>query len=126
VEAAALALYTGQRLSDVLAMGWSDIEGRLISVVQSKTGKRLWVPIHRELKEVLTTIEARERKRSDNVVAMPQLGGTILTNSRGKPWTRDGFKASWQDELNRSEMAALRERRLVFHGFKKIGGGVPA
>jgi integrase len=118
-EAAALALYTGQRLSDVLAMGWSNIEGRLISAVQSKTGKRLWIPIHRELKEVLTAIEARERKRSDNVVALQQLSGPILTNSRGRPWTRDGFKASWQDELNQSEMAVLREQRLVFHGLRK-------
>lgn len=68
---------------------------------------------------MLTAIEAREGKRSDNVVAMQRLDGTILTNSRGRPWTRDGFKASWQDELNRSKMAALRERRLVFHGLRK-------
>jgi integrase len=100
-------------------MDWSDIEGRLISVVQTPPNKRLWIPIHRELREVLTAIEARERKRSDNVVAMQRLDGTILTNSRGKPWTRDGFNASWQDELNRSEMTALRERRFVFHGLRK-------
>jgi integrase len=118
-EAAALALYTGQRLSDVLVMGWSDIEGRLISVVQSKTGKRLWIPIHRELKQVLTAIEARKRRESDNVVALQQLSGPILTNSRGRAWTRDGFKAAWQEELNRSEMASFRERRLVFHGLRK-------
>jgi integrase len=119
-EAAALALYTGQRLSDVLVMGWSDIEGRLISVVQSKTGKRLWIPIHRELREVLIAIEARRRSsRSENVVALPGLSGPILTNSRGRAWTRDGFKGSWQNELNRTEMSALRERRLVFHGLRK-------
>ena len=47
------------------------------------------------------------------------LGGPILTNSRGRAWTRDGFKASWQQELNRPEMVALRERRLVFHGLRK-------
>jgi hypothetical protein len=58
-------------------------------VVQSKTVKRLWILIHRELKEVLATLEARERKRSDNVVAMHRLARTILTNSRGTSWTRD-------------------------------------
>jgi integrase len=118
-EAAALALYTGQRLSDVLVMGWSDIEGRLISVVQGKTGKRLWIPIHRELKQILTAIEARERKRSDNVVTLQRLNGTILTNSRGRAWTSNGFKASWQKELDRTEMTPLRERWLVFHGLRK-------
>ena len=118
-EAAALALYTGQRLSDVLVMGWTDIEGRLISVVQSKTGKRLWVPLHRELKQVLASIELRQRPEGSNVVPLQQLTGTILTNSRDRPWTRDGFKAAWQDELNRPEMANLRKRRLVFHGLRK-------
>ena len=50
--------------------GWADIEGRLISVVQSKTGKRLWVPIHRKLKQVLIAIETRERGESGNVVPL--------------------------------------------------------
>jgi len=35
--------------------------------VQNKTGKRLWIPIHRDLKQVLTTIEPREGKKNDNV-----------------------------------------------------------
>ena len=89
-EAAALALYTGQRLSDVLVMGWSDIEGRLISVVQSKTGKRLWIPIHQELKQVLTAIEAREGKKSDNVVTLQRL-------ERNDPHqlARQGLDARW-------------------------------
>lgn len=118
-EAAALALYTGQRLSDVLVMGWANIESRLISVVQSKTGKRLWVPIHRELRQALASIEARQRPEGSNVVPLQSLTGTILTNSRGRAWTRDGFKAAWQDELNRPEMANLRKHRLVFHGLRK-------
>src|SRR5215475_10364475 len=45
-EAAALALYTGQRMSDVLAMLCSDIDQGLIAVAQNKTKKKLWVPIH--------------------------------------------------------------------------------
>lgn len=118
-EAAALALYTGQRLTDVLAMRWSDIEGRLISVVQSKTGKKLWVPIHKELQVVLDAIAARERGRGGNVVGLAAPAGTILKSSRNTGWTRDGFKASWQEELNRPEFAGHRERRLVFHGLRK-------
>lgn len=118
-EAAALALYSGQRLSDVLVMRWPNIEGRLISVVQGKTGKRLWVPIHRELKRVLTGIETRQQNEAGNVVALQSLSGAILTNSRRTAWTRDGFKAAWQEELNRPEMAAMRQHRLVFHGLRK-------
>ena len=47
--AAALALYTGQRLSDVVAMLWTDIEGGVVRVKQGKTKKRLAIAMHRDL-----------------------------------------------------------------------------
>jgi integrase len=87
--------------------------------VQSKTGKKLWVPIHKELQVVLDAIAARERERGGNVVGLAAPAGTILKSTRGTGWTRDGFKASWQEELNRAEFAGHRERRLVFHGLRK-------
>lgn len=46
-HAAALALFSRQRLSDVLKVKWSDISDGLISVRQGKTGKWLWIPVHR-------------------------------------------------------------------------------
>ena len=46
---AALALYTGQRQGDVLQMKLSDVREGAVSVVQEKTGVKLWVPIHRSL-----------------------------------------------------------------------------
>jgi hypothetical protein len=49
---AALALYTGQRYSDVIKMGWSDIREGQIQVEQDKTSKKLWVPMHKALKGV--------------------------------------------------------------------------
>jgi integrase len=114
-----LALFTGQRLTDVLNMQWIDIEARLISVVQSKTGKKLWIPIHKELKEILDGMMDRELERDQNIVKLQPPSGTILKSTRGTAWTSDGFKASWQEELNRPEMVTLRERRLVFHGLRK-------
>src|SRR6185295_12913500 len=39
----------------------------------------------------------------------------VATSARVTPWTRDGFKGSWTDELNRPVMNELRRRRLVFH-----------
>jgi integrase len=104
-HAAALALYSGQRLNDVLRMRWSDIKGGLIAVVQQKTGKQLWIPAHADLSHVLAE--------------MPRTHVHILTNSRGAAWTLDGFKTSWGDELDRPEFSALREGRRVFHGLRK-------
>ena len=104
-HAAALALYSGQRLSDVLKMKWSDIADGLIAVRQNKTGKSLWIPVHRRLAEILAEI--------------PRTSVYVLTNTRGRPWTAMGFKASWGAELNREIMKEMRERRLVFHGLRK-------
>ncbi|WP_439544541.1 hypothetical protein [Hyphomicrobium sp.] len=44
---------------------------------------------------------------------------TILVNSDGLPWTKDGFKASWNKQMNVDAFATLRSRRLVFHGLRK-------
>jgi len=101
---AALALYSGQRQSDVLAMDWSRISNNEIAVRQNKTGKFLWVPVHRELRQILDVI--------------PRVSTRILTNSNDLPWS-SGFKASWQTEMNRPTFLGFRERKLVFHGLRK-------
>jgi integrase len=66
---------------------------------------RLWIPLHHDLKEVLESVPQRSEK--------------ILTSSRGQPWTVEGFKASWQTEMQRPEMAKLKKGRRVFHGLRK-------
>lgn len=104
-RAAALALYTGQRQADVLDMRWSDVKEGLIAVVQSKTGKKLWIPMHTQLRIVLAD--------------MPQDSVYMLTNTKHLPWTVDGFKTSWGHELKRSAMDVVRENRRVFHGLRK-------
>jgi integrase len=102
---AAIALYTGQRQADVIAMKWNDIDRALIAVVQEKTGKRLWIPMHENLRVLLAEI--------------PRVSITILTSSRRVPWTSDGFRHVWADQLASPIMAPLRERRRVFHGLRK-------
>lgn len=101
---AALALYTGQRQGDVLKMDWSAISDGAIAVRQSKTAKALWVPIHRDLAAILASVPRRSTR--------------ILTNSRGLPWS-GGFKAAWQEAMNKPAFAYFRKRRLVFHGLRK-------
>jgi hypothetical protein len=68
-HAVALALYSGQRQGDVLAMGRDRISSGEIAVRQMKTNKFLWIPIHRELQSVLG--------------AVPRVSVRILTNSKG-------------------------------------------
>lgn len=97
--AIALALYTGQRLGDCLAMRWSAIDRGLISLTQQKTGKALVIPVHSRLASVLE--------------AIPRQAVTILTSSEGRPW--QGFQASWRK--HRPEL--VEKQGLVFHGLRK-------
>lgn len=79
-----IAINTAQRQGDILAMSWKDYDGTHLFIRQSKGGKRVKVRVHRDLKAVLD--------------AMPKDTIRILTNSRGRPWTKDGFKTSWGKE----------------------------
>lgn len=69
--AVALLLYTGQRIGDVCKMRWSAIKGGSITVTQQKTGKRLVIPLHAEL-----------RARLEQT---PKAGMTLLVGDTGKP-----------------------------------------
>lgn len=97
-RAVAVALYTGQRKGDCLAMRWDAIRGDTIAVRQAKTGKSLAIPIHRDLRTVIET--------------SPKTAVTILTSSDGTPW-RGGFNASWRKSTWRPPDP------LVFHGLRK-------
>jgi len=50
-----LCIGTGQRIGDVLRMGWADMDGDGINVRQGKTGARLWVPLTPRLRAVLAS-----------------------------------------------------------------------
>lgn len=99
--AAALALYSGQREADCIKMTWADIKDGVMHVVQGKTGKKVWVPVHASLRPVLASI--------------PRRATTVLTSSEGTPWTLSGFKSAWRKDKPK----AIAEAGLVFHGLRK-------
>lgn len=80
-----VAYHTGQRQSDVLGLKWADYDGVYLYILQGKGKVRVKVRVHPKLKIVLD--------------ALPRASIYILTNSRGRPWTVDGFKTSWGKSL---------------------------
>lgn len=96
-----VGLYTGQRQGDCLSMRWDHIVENAISVQQEKTNKRLVIPLHRDLRAILENV--------------PKKSVNILTSSEGRPWTADGFKATW----NKHKPKIITELGLVFHGLRK-------
>lgn len=76
-----LALWTGQRQGDLLALSWTQVRDGWLNLRQGKTKARVDIPISPTLAAILEGI--------------PKRAVTILTNSRGLPWTEDGFRTSW-------------------------------
>jgi integrase len=79
-----LALWTGQRQGDLLRLPWSAYDGTRIRLRQSKTGARVSIPVGAPLKAAL------------DAAAKSKHGPIILTSTDKKPWTADGFRASWR------------------------------
>lgn len=96
-----LALYTGQRKSDVLGMTWRDIQDGVIKVVQEKTGEAVWIPIHPTLQDFLDN----EKKR----------GIYLVANRKGDRYTVDGFDSIWDGELRETGVTG----GCTFHGMRK-------
>jgi integrase len=94
-----LALWTGQRQGDLLALPWSAYDGSHIRLRQSKTGAAVVVRVGEPLKKLLD--EAPKRSPS------------VLTNRSGVPWTSDGFRASW-----RKLCAKAKIEGLTFHDLR--------
>ena len=100
----AMSLYTGQRISDVLKMKWSDVHNGMISVKQQKSKKPLFIPIHPELETIIKDL--------------PKNSIYILLNSKGKPW-KSGWQSALQKQRKKEVMKPLEGERLVTHGLRK-------
>jgi integrase len=77
-----LGLWTGQREGDLLRLPWSGYDGVHVRLQQSKGGVRVVIRVGAPLKRMLDITT--------------KVSPLILTNSKGRPWTPDGFRASWR------------------------------
>ncbi len=91
-----LALWTGQRQGDLLRLPWSAYNGKRIRLRQSKGHRQVVIFVGAPLKSVL---DATARRST-----------IILTTSDGKPWTPDGFRASWGKACKRAGVLGVTFR----------------
>ena len=94
-----IGLYTGQRESDCLAMSWHDYDGEYIHVVQIKTGTKLRIPVHPELK---TALDSEMR-----------VSPIILTTATGKPFRGANFRFHFGNAVKAVGLVGLS-----FHGLR--------
>ena len=98
--ALSLLLYTGQRRSDVVRMGWQHFNGDLISVVQDKTGAKLKIPIHPKLAAAIGK--------------MPRKNMTFLLTEAGAPFSAAGFGNWFRERCNEAGL-----QHCSAHGLRK-------
>jgi integrase len=95
--------HTGLRLGDLLRLSWSHVGDDAIVIMTGKSKHRrpATIPLYDDLRAVLA--------------AIPKRSTTILTNSKGRPWTRDGFGSSF----NKAKIAAgMADADLHFHDLR--------
>lgn len=89
-----MALETGQRQSDLLALRWSDIDDDVISLRQAKTRQDVAVPITPRLAQALE--------------AAPRSSPFVLVRQDGRPWTSDGgFRNAWRFYCRKAGITGL-------------------
>jgi integrase len=96
-----LVLWTGQRRSDVLHMGWQHVRNGKIAVRQEKTNTPLLIPIAPELADALALV--------------PRTNMTFVLNERGAPYSKEGF-SNWMRA--RCDEAGLPQ--CSSHGLRKL------
>lgn len=101
-RAVLLARYTGQRQEDVLMMAPEHIEDGGIVVVQQKTGKELWVPLHADLRGALEGWS----------------GSPYVLTPKDEPYTPERFRAAWTRFMNGTPAGRIRQERFTFHGLR--------
>lgn len=81
-----LALHTGQRQADLLALSWSNYDGAKLTLRQGKTKRRVEIPCTKALRRMLDGL--------DRETAL------ILTTKSKHPWKARYFKAQWSAAAN--------------------------
>jgi integrase len=95
-----LAAYTGLRLDDLIRVAWSHVgeDAIVLRTRKSRQRREAIIPLYDDLRTLLARI--------------PKRATTILTSSRGRPWTASGLATAVQ----RAKAAAKwEERDLHFH-----------
>jgi integrase len=97
----ALHLFTGQRVSDVAKMLWTDVVGGKIRVRQRKTGKRVLIPIHPAL--------------AAEIFLAPRSGPAMVATEYGRAFTAKGLSNWMADRIGE---AGLPDE-CITHGLRK-------
>jgi integrase len=96
-----LMLYTGQRRSDIIRMGWQHMRGDKIAVRQKKTDTPLLLPVAPELAKALESV--------------PRTNMNFLVTAFGAPFSFNGFGNWFRARCNEAGLP-----QCSAHGLRKL------
>lgn len=105
LPAIGLMMFTGLGPQDALTLPRTFFKDGAIATERSKTGAPVYWPVIRPLQEILDAAPAHE--------AM-----TLCANSRGRPWTVSGFRASWNTLRRELEAGGKVQPGLTLYGLR--------
>jgi len=100
-----IARWTGLREGDVLRLPRNALDGETIKISTAKRGVKVTLPICETLRDAL------KRRPSHSAI-------TLCANSRGRPWTNDGFRTSLFKLIRALEAEGFVDPGLTFHGLR--------
>jgi len=103
--AVAIMMFTGLGPKDALGLPKSHYRIEGIATCRSKTGEPVFWPAPKPLRDVLAGSPAHNAL-------------TLCANSKGRPWTLSGFRASWRPVRKRLEKAGEVESGLTLYGLR--------
>ena len=102
MDALVLASLTGLRLGGLVRLDWENVGKDAITVMTRKKKRRAVIPIYAELRKHRT--------------------GTILLNSRGKPWTESGLGGVFQKAKPEGFDRTIHDLRGTFATWLAVQG----
>lgn len=101
----ALGMYLGMREGDMIALPRSAIKSGQLELETAK--RKVWIDLPL-LPNLLDAINAAHK--GDAI--------TLCVNSRGRPWTLDGFRTSFFKVIKALENQGLVDKGLTYHGLR--------
>jgi integrase len=100
-----LMMFTGLGPEDALRLPNSFYKGGEIATTRSKTGEPVFWPAPTPLREILAATPTH-------------YAITLCANSRGRPWTTSGFRASWRTYQRKLLSEGRIDRGLTLYGLR--------
>ena len=113
-----LAYYTAARLGDCCRMQWEgvDLAGETLTYTQSKTGKKVTVPLHPDLLARLNKLAGTDKPE---VFILPQLAGQRVSGRRGLSETFKGImRLAGVDTMTGRGAGKRMFSRRTFHSLR--------